>query len=106
MKQDGCNKIRCTKCNTIQCDVCRKTIKDYSHFNDTRRGGKTGQCPLFDESENRYMEEVSKVETEMRKKVVEENPEVVRATAERMMIYFHGISSPNTFYTSFSLMLS
>ncbi|KAI1369272.1 hypothetical protein F5Y08DRAFT_149456 [Xylaria arbuscula] len=79
VKLDGCNKIRCTKCGTIQCDVCRKTIKDYSHFNDTKRGGKTGQCPLFDESENRYIAEVSKVEAETRKKVVEEDPEVVRA---------------------------
>ncbi|KAK5624566.1 hypothetical protein RRF57_000282 [Xylaria bambusicola] len=79
VKQDGCNKIRCTKCGTLQCDVCRQTIKDYSHFNDTNRGGKVGQCPLFDVSEDRYKEEVSKAEVETRKRVVEENPEVVRA---------------------------
>ncbi|GAP92320.2 putative ring finger protein [Rosellinia necatrix] len=76
VKQDGCNKIRCTKCGTLQCDVCRKTIADYSHFNDTRRGGKNGQCPLFDENEGRYEKEVSNAEAEMRKKVVEENPDV------------------------------
>ncbi|KAI0914892.1 hypothetical protein F4823DRAFT_197309 [Ustulina deusta] len=78
VKQDGCNKIRCTKCGTLQCDVCRKTIKDYSHFNDLKRGGKAGQCPLFDESEDRYEAEVSIAEAEMRKKVVKENPDVVR----------------------------
>ncbi|KAI0541147.1 hypothetical protein GGR58DRAFT_511206 [Xylaria digitata] len=78
VKQDGCNKIRCTKCGTLQCDVCRKTINDYSHFDDTRRGGKTGQCPLFDASQDRYEKEVSSAEAEIRKKVVEENPDVVR----------------------------
>ncbi|KAI1131330.1 hypothetical protein F5Y10DRAFT_74019 [Nemania abortiva] len=78
VKQDGCNKIRCSKCGTLQCDVCRQTIKDYSHFNDLRRGGKSGQCPLFDESEGRYEAEVSGAEAQMRKKVVEENPDVVR----------------------------
>ncbi|KAI1429932.1 hypothetical protein F5Y12DRAFT_212061 [Xylaria sp. FL1777] len=76
VKQDGCNKIRCTKCGTLQCDVCRKTITDYSHFNDLRRGGKAGQCPLFDASQDRYEKEVSSAEEEMRKKVAEENPEV------------------------------
>ncbi|KAI1821645.1 hypothetical protein F4861DRAFT_446107 [Xylaria intraflava] len=74
VKQDGCNKIKCTKCNTLQCDVCRQTIKDYTHFNDQRRGGKAGRCPLFDQSEERYEKEVSKAEVETRKKVVEENP--------------------------------
>lgn len=78
MKLDGCNKIRCSKCGTLQCDVCRKTIKDYSHFNDLKRGGKDGQCPLFDESEGRHQAEISSAEAEMRKKVVKENPNVVR----------------------------
>ncbi|KAI1169904.1 hypothetical protein F4777DRAFT_159798 [Nemania sp. FL0916] len=76
VKHDGCNKVRCTKCGALQCDVCRKTIKDYSHFNDTRRGGKSGRCPLFDKSEERHEIEVSKVEKEMKKKVVEANPDV------------------------------
>lgn len=74
VKQDGCNKIKCSKCGTVQCDVCRKTIQDYTHFNDPNRGGKVGQCPLFDESEGRHEEEVSNAEAQTRKKVVEENP--------------------------------
>ncbi|KAI8949028.1 hypothetical protein F4801DRAFT_591382 [Xylaria longipes] len=78
VKIDGCNKIRCTKCGTLQCDVCRKTIKDYSHFNDTARGGKTGQCPLYDESQGRYEKEVSSAEAEVRKKIVAENPDLVK----------------------------
>ncbi|KAI0200002.1 hypothetical protein F4808DRAFT_174473 [Astrocystis sublimbata] len=72
VKLDGCNKIRCTKCGTMQCDVCRKTIKDYSHFNDPRRGGKPGQCPLFDESQGRYEKEVK----EAQKKMAEEFPDM------------------------------
>ncbi|TGJ85412.1 hypothetical protein E0Z10_g3378 [Xylaria hypoxylon] len=79
VKQDGCNKIRCTKCGTLQCDVCRKTIKDYAHFDDLRRGGRTGHCPLFDASQDRYEKEVSSVEAEIRKKVVNENPDVDEA---------------------------
>ncbi|KAI0966272.1 hypothetical protein F4678DRAFT_297484 [Xylaria arbuscula] len=76
VKQDGCNKIKCTKCGTLQCDVCRKTILDYSHFNDIKRGGKMGQCPLFDASEERYQKEVTGAELEMRQKVVEKNPDL------------------------------
>ncbi|KAI1203855.1 hypothetical protein F5X97DRAFT_3602 [Nemania serpens] len=78
IKQDGCNKIKCNKCGTVQCDVCRKTIIDYTHFNDPNRGGKVGQCPLFDESEGRHQAEVSTAEVQTRKKVVEENPDLVR----------------------------
>ncbi|KAI1332995.1 hypothetical protein F5Y16DRAFT_414793 [Xylariaceae sp. FL0255] len=76
VKTDGCNKIRCTKCGTTQCDVCRKTIKGYDHFNDVRRGGKAGQCPLFDSAEVRYQIEVRSAEENTRKKVAEENPEM------------------------------
>ncbi|KAI5922539.1 hypothetical protein F4810DRAFT_701673 [Camillea tinctor] len=78
VKQDGCNKVTCTKCRTIMCDVCRQTVKDYSHFDDSRRGGKQGQCPLFDRSEARYDEEVRDAEEKARRKVVEDNPQVVR----------------------------
>ncbi|KAH9883625.1 hypothetical protein F4778DRAFT_775109 [Xylariomycetidae sp. FL2044] len=77
IKQDGCNKIICTKCHTIQCDVCRKTVKDYSHFNDAGRGGKIGQCPLFDTTEQRHQEEVRQAEEATRKRVAEENPELL-----------------------------
>ncbi|KAI0460126.1 hypothetical protein F5B21DRAFT_132495 [Xylaria acuta] len=83
VKTDGCNKIRCTKCGTLQCDVCRKTIKDYSHFNDTSRGGRNGQCPLYDESQGRYEKEVSSAEVEMRKKIVAENPDLVKVLTYR-----------------------
>ncbi|TRX96607.1 hypothetical protein FHL15_002509 [Xylaria flabelliformis] len=80
VKIDGCNKVRCTKCGTLQCDVCRQTIKDYTHFDDTKRGGKLGQCPLYDQSQGRYEKEVSKAEAEVRKKIVSENPELDEKT--------------------------
>ncbi len=78
MKEAGCNKITCTRCRTIQCYVCRETVRDYSHFNDTSRGGKNGQCPLFDASvEQRHQDEVLHAEEVARQKVVRERPGVV-----------------------------
>ncbi|KAI1767274.1 hypothetical protein GGR53DRAFT_463573 [Hypoxylon sp. FL1150] len=76
LKSDGCNKIACTKCGTKQCYVCRKTITSYDHFNDVSRGGKKGQCPLFDNTEERHQDEVRRAEEEARRKVTEANPTV------------------------------
>lgn len=77
IKQDGCNKMTCTKCRNIQCYVCSKSC-DYAHFNDPSRGGKTGNCPLFDSSgiETRHQEEVRMAEEQARKKALEKHPEV------------------------------
>lgn len=47
IKDFGCNKMICTKCSNIQCYICSKSC-DYQHFNDSSRGGKAGNCPLFD----------------------------------------------------------
>lgn len=75
--------MTCTKCGNIQCYVCSKSC-DYAHFNDTRRGGKTGNCDLFDAEggvEARHQAEVRAAEEEARKKVQEEyeglNPELL-----------------------------
>lgn len=93
IKENGCNKVRsrldkfirtheilnceqmtCTKCRNIQCYICSKSC-EYSHFNDVKRGGKEGNCPLFDEGgiEIRHSEEVKNAEAEARKKVLAEN---------------------------------
>lgn len=77
IKQDGCNKMTCTKCRNIQCYVCSKSC-DYAHFNDPSRGGKTGNCPLFDNHgiEVRHQEEVRAAEEQARKKALEKHPQV------------------------------
>lgn len=78
IKENGCNKMTCTKCRNIQCYVCSKSC-DYSHFNDASRGGKTGNCPLFDDGysvEKRHREEVRVAEEQARKRAREMHPEV------------------------------
>ncbi|KAI1104063.1 hypothetical protein F4804DRAFT_332629 [Jackrogersella minutella] len=76
LKEAGCNKIRCTRCQTLHCYVCRETIEGYDHFNDVTRGGKEGHCPLFDETEIRHENEVQRAEEEARQKVTNENPDL------------------------------
>lgn len=88
IKENGCNKVclvlprklhlhepdrprqmTCTKCRNIQCYICSKSC-DYSHFNDERRGGKNGNCDLFDKEgiEVRHREEVRVAEEVAREK--------------------------------------
>jgi len=69
--------MRCTRsgCHNVQCYVCHKSC-DYAHFNDLARGGKDGNCPLFDSVEDRHADEVRSAEARARKAVVEQNPEV------------------------------
>lgn len=76
IKEFGCNKMMCMRCSSIQCYVCSKDItKDgYSHFNESARGGRPGQCPLFDNTEQRHDEEVRKAEQKALDKVRAENP--------------------------------
>ncbi|KAL2267282.1 hypothetical protein VTJ83DRAFT_4559 [Remersonia thermophila] len=75
IKENGCNKMRCTRsgCKNTQCYVCSESC-DYSHFDDPSRGGKPGNCPLFDNVEDRHRDEVRRAEEEARKKVIESNP--------------------------------
>lgn len=76
IKEEGCNKMRCTLagCGNTQCYVCSKSC-DYAHFNDETRGGKTGNCPLFESAESRHSEEVNKAEKEALEKIRAEHPE-------------------------------
>ncbi|KAK0636666.1 hypothetical protein B0T17DRAFT_86791 [Bombardia bombarda] len=77
IKETGCNKMMCTRngCRNIQCYVCSKSC-DYSHFDDSLRGGKKGNCPLFESVDKRHEEDVRAAEEKARKEVVEENPNV------------------------------
>jgi len=76
IKEFGCNKMMCMRCSSIQCYVCSKDItKDgYAHFNESARGGRPGQCPLFDNTEQRHDEEVKKAEQKALEKVRAEYP--------------------------------
>lgn len=69
--------MTCTQagCRNVQCYVCHKTC-DYAHFNDPHRGGKTGNCPLFDSVEDRHIDEVRRAEEEARRQAQEDNPDV------------------------------
>ncbi|KAF1817281.1 hypothetical protein P152DRAFT_387701, partial [Eremomyces bilateralis CBS 781.70] len=35
-KDEGCNKIICSKCRNMQCYVCGKNVTDYNHFRSDR----------------------------------------------------------------------
>jgi TRIAD3 protein (E3 ubiquitin-protein ligase RNF216) len=76
VKEEGCNKMTCTRggCYNVQCYVCSKSCS-YDHFNDRSRGGKPGNCPLFESVEVRHEEEVRKAEKEALEKVRAEHPE-------------------------------
>ena len=59
----------------MQCYVCSQSC-DYNHFDDASRGGRKGNCPLFDSVEDRHRNEVHAAEELARQKVAEQNPEV------------------------------
>ncbi|KAK2056008.1 hypothetical protein LY76DRAFT_169613 [Colletotrichum caudatum] len=77
IKENGCNKMTCTaaNCRNIQCYVCSKSCNDYSHFNDGGRGGKVGNCPLFDNVDINVLHksQVKAAEDKARLKVLESN---------------------------------
>ncbi|TPX14151.1 uncharacterized protein E0L32_000545 [Thyridium curvatum] len=77
IKEDGCNKMTCTRsgCRNVQCYVCHKSC-DYSHFDDSTRGGKKGNCPLFENVAERHEREVREAEERTRQEVVDANPGV------------------------------
>ncbi|KAF5600642.1 RING finger (TRIAD), partial [Fusarium pseudoanthophilum] len=80
IKEEGCNKMTCTRkgCGNVQCYVCSKSC-DYNHFNDESRGGKQGNCPLFESSEERHENEVNAAEKAAKQKLLDENPELAAA---------------------------
>ncbi len=84
VKEEGCNKMTCTRngCHNIQCYVCSKSCS-YDHFDDRSRGGRTGNCPLFENVEERHEQEVKQAEKIALDKVRAEHPEY---TEEDLMI--------------------
>ena len=58
----------------VQCYVCSKSCA-YDHFDDSRRGGKTGNCPLFESVEQRHENEVRNAEKEALDRIRAKHPE-------------------------------
>ncbi|OBT65853.1 hypothetical protein VE03_05452 [Pseudogymnoascus sp. 23342-1-I1] len=80
IKEEGCNKMNCP-CGNIQCYVCSKSCQ-YNHFDDERRGGKAGNCPLFDDVYKRHEDEIKRAEEIIVEKLQKEHPEVTREDLE------------------------
>ncbi|KND89942.1 E3 ubiquitin-protein ligase [Tolypocladium ophioglossoides CBS 100239] len=78
IKEHGCNKMRCPRagCHNLQCYVCSQNCDDYQHFNDAARGGRRGNCPLFDDSEMRHARDADNAEQETLKKMTATNPDI------------------------------
>ncbi|KAK1755594.1 Rad4 transglutaminase-like domain-containing protein [Echria macrotheca] len=78
IKESGCNKMTCTSpgCHNVQCYICSQSC-GYDHFNDRKRGGKEGNCPLFDpDVEQRHEEEVRAAQEKARQEIASANPGV------------------------------
>ena len=73
LKEDGCNKVTCSRCRCIHCDVCGKDIsKDaYAHFVDY---GTRGGCQVHDDSNRRRREKVKAAEKETMAQLRAQNP--------------------------------
>lgn len=56
LKDNGCNAVKCAKCQFKQCFICGKHVLAYEeHFG-------TGKCPLFDDTEARLGREAARAE--------------------------------------------
>lgn len=62
-------------CTNVQCYVCSVSC-DYRHFNDPVRGGRQGNCPLFDDTDTRHSKDIKEAEDAARKKVLEAHPDL------------------------------
>ncbi|PVI08590.1 hypothetical protein DM02DRAFT_6930 [Periconia macrospinosa] len=76
IKEEGCNRMTCTRCGNVQCYVCSKDVKDYKHFSDGQPSTQSNGCPLHDNMRARHKEEVKRAAEKAKAKVRSENPEV------------------------------
>ncbi|EGZ73030.1 hypothetical protein NEUTE2DRAFT_165205 [Neurospora tetrasperma FGSC 2509] len=77
IKESGCNKMTCPRCRAMQCYVCRQPC-DYNHFDDVNRGGRKGNCPLFEQQslDDIHDKEAREAEERERKKLLEADPSI------------------------------
>lgn len=79
IKADGCNKLVCSKCRTMMCDVCGHDItkEGYKHFKDSASSHSPSvlkKCCLHDDANRRNDERVAAAEKQALAKVRAENP--------------------------------
>jgi hypothetical protein len=69
VKLSGCNKMTCN-CGNLQCYVCGQNVKDYRHFEQTRKDGT--KCPLHENNDSRLEAKILNAREEAVKKVLED----------------------------------
>lgn len=74
--------MTCTRCGHKQCYICSVDIIGYEHFNDPNRGGKVGNCELFDNHEVRHENEIAAAAAAARAKILAKNPDLTPEALE------------------------
>ena len=88
LKDEGCNKVICTKCGAVTCDYCGADISDttYKHFKDSGQIGlDPNGCPLFHDNTKRREEQADTAGQEAMAKIRAEHPDL---TEEELRIKF------------------
>ncbi|XP_049833243.1 LOW QUALITY PROTEIN: uncharacterized protein LOC126276571 [Schistocerca gregaria] len=74
IKIDGCNKMTCT-CGALMCYICRKPVKDYTHFNG-EGGTEYHKCPLFSKNDDLHVKAVEEEAAKARNEALAKNPNI------------------------------
>ncbi len=77
LAQDGCNKITCSSCGARMCYICRKPVKDYSHFyGQGAQPSANSRCPLWSDNNTVHAQDVARGALEAKERVQRERPGV------------------------------
>ena len=68
--EEGCNHIKCPKCGTEMCYVCKGQIKGYSHFDLEN----PGRCPMSSDTKRLHYVEVATASAEAREDLAAQQP--------------------------------
>ncbi|KAH8429587.1 E3 ubiquitin-protein ligase RNF216 [Aspergillus melleus] len=73
VKENGCNRMQCSKCGCNMCYVCRKDITQeyYGHF-----GRAPSYCKTHDGHENRHRDDVERAQRATISEVLSRNPDL------------------------------
>ncbi|KAF9426239.1 hypothetical protein BGZ94_006776 [Podila epigama] len=77
---NGCNKMTCPQCHTKMCYICKKQIRDYSHFDQTpatEPARKAHLCRLWDNTVERNENDVKMAAQQMIQELKNDEPELV-----------------------------